>query len=484
MLFNSIVFLGLFFPITLGIFYFLNRFFSEKLILIFLIIFSLIFYGYWELPYCSLLIGSILFNYILGRYLAYKKLIFSRLLYPIYILTITVNLCILAIFKYIDFIILNINFLIGSSIKNQQIELPLAISFFTFQQIAFITSVYRGEIKKFEFLKYFLFVSFFPQLIAGPIVRFHEFYPQLLDKWKLNRNIKNILIGLMIFSIGMFKKIILADNLAIISDPIFLGLSSNELPSTIFAWIGLVAFTFQIYFDFSGYSDMAIGLALCFGIKLPDNFLSPYKATSLKDFWRCWHITLSKFLRDHIYIPLGGNKNGNISITYNILITMILGGLWHGASWNFILWGAYHGSLLSLEKFLLISKTYKFLNFNKIIFVPIVFLLVTLGWIPFRCEDFQSTLTMLSILFGKGEVSFNSSTILFKHFFFLIACLSIVWFMPNTKKIKVYIDKIIDRKIINYYFISIVILLSFIIFFIILSSPAQFINREFIYFKF
>ena len=258
-----------------------------------------------------------------------------------------------------------------------------------------------------------MFVSFFPQLIAGPIVRFHEFYPQLLDKWKLNRNIKNILIGLMIFSIGMFKKIILADNLAIISDPIFLGLSSNELPSTIFAWIGLVAFTFQIYFDFSGYSDMAIGLALCFGIKLPDNFLSPYKATSLRDFWRCWHITLSKFLRDHIYIPLGGNKNGKISITYNILITMILGGLWHGASWNFILWGAYHGSLLSLERFLLISKTYNFLKFNKIIFIPIVFLLVTLGWIPFRCEDFQSTLTMLSILFGKSVSPNIKAIILF-----------------------------------------------------------------------
>ena len=163
---------------------------------------------------------------------------------------------------------------------------------------------------------------------------------------------------------------------------------------------------------------------------------------------------------------------------------MMLGGLWHGASWNFILWGAYHGSLLSLERFLLISKTYNFLKFNKIIFIPIVFLLVTLGWIPFRCEDFQSTLTMLSILFGKSEVSFNSSTILIRHFFLLIACLSIVWFMPNTKKIKVYIDRNIERKTINYYFISIVILLFFIIFFIILSSPTQFINREFIYFKF
>ena len=484
MLFNSVVFLIFFFPITLGLFYFLNRYSQEKLILVFLIIFSLIFYGYWEFLYCSLLIGSILFNYILGRYLAYQKLNLSKSLYPLYILVITINLCILAIFKYLDFVIFNINLLFDIGLENQKIELPLAISFFTFQQIAFITSVYKGEVKNFKFLKYFLFVSFFPQLIAGPIVRFQEFSPQLLSNWKLNRNIRNILIGLTVFSIGMFKKIILADNLAAIADPIFLSLGSGELPSTISAWIGLTAFSFQIYFDFSGYSDMAIGLALCFGIALPDNFLSPYKSISLQSFWRHWHITLSRFLRDHIYIALGGNRKRKSSTIFNISITMILGGLWHGASWNFILWGAYHGTLLVIEKYILISKISNSSIMHKIIFIPIIFILVTIGWIPFRCPDFQSTLIMFKVLSGQnGNHLANNQNIIIP-IFFLIASFLIVWLLPNTKSIREYIKKIIEQKTINYYILSIIILISFLIFMIILSSPTQFINREFIYFQF
>ena len=248
----------------------------------------------------------------------------------IFITIIIKNIFILIYFKYFNFLIENFNTIFDTNVYINNIILPLAISFFTFQQITFITSVYKGEIKYFQFIKYAFFICFFPQLIAGPIIKFKELYPQISKSLKFSMSERNLTIGLIIFSIGMFKKIVISSYLATIADPVFNNIDSNIIINPFDAWIGLIAFSFQIYFDFSGYTDMAIGLACCLGFVLPINFYSPYKSSSIKEFWTNWHITLSRFLKSHIYIPLGGNKNSHFTQFKNIFITMLIGPhLWY-----------------------------------------------------------------------------------------------------------------------------------------------------------
>ena len=273
----------------------------------------------------------------------------------------------------------------------------MAISFFTFQQIAYLVDSYRQETNEYDFLNYALFVTFFPQLIAGPIVHHKEMMPQFSSKWNLVKSYKNIALGIFIFSIGLFKKVVIADTFAIWATNGFDNAVTSHLLE---AWATSLAYTFQLYFDFSGYTDMAIGAALLFNIKLPINFNSPYKAKDIQDFWRRWHITLSRFLRDYIYIPLGGSREGSFRTYTNLLATFILGGLWHGAGWTFVFWGFLHGLAL------LIHKVWKQLGYamNSVLAWFITFNFVNIAWVFFRAKEWEDAIKVLKGMFGFNGI--------------------------------------------------------------------------------
>ncbi len=347
MLFNSYIFIGLFLPLTLFAYYSSRIKLGRESAFLVLCIASLIYYAYWKLSYLPILITSILGNYLMGMLLSGE--LSSARKKALLIAGVTANLLALAYYKYADFFVENLGLILGETLPLPGIVLPLAISFFTFQQIAYLVDAYRGEVKEYKFVHYCLFVTFFPQLIAGPIVHHKEMLPQFMDKAKHWIKPELFWLGLVQFSIGLFKKVVVADNLAIYATPVF-GAADQGLDVTaIEAWIGTLAYTFQLYFDFSGYTDMALGIGRMFGIILPINFNSPYKASSISDFWRRWHMTLSRFLRDYLYIALGGNRKGPVRRYINLFLTMLLGGLWHGASWNFVIWGAMHGTYLVIN---------------------------------------------------------------------------------------------------------------------------------------
>ena len=396
MLFNSYIFIFVFLPITFFLYFFL----LEKRLITgakgLLVFSSLFFYSWWNILYLPIILSSILFNYVIGNSLnenfAKVKVSKKSLLF----FGVLSNIALLGYFKYSDFFIQNYNTLFATTHSLLYLALPLGISFFTFQQIAYLVDSYRGETREYDFLNYALFVTFFPQLIAGPIVHHKEMMPQFSSRWNLVKRYENIARGLFIFSIGLFKKVIIADSFAEIADAGFKG----ELLSSAEAWITSLSYTFQLYFDFSGYTDMAIGAALLFNIKIPINFNSPYKALSLQDFWHRWHITLSRFLRDYIYIPLGGNRCGDIKKYTNLIATFLLGGIWHGAGWTFVFWGLLHGIGLvvhsiwkgmhiKLPKFIAWFITFNFLNIT---------------WIFFRAEDFNIALNILSSMFFINQV--------------------------------------------------------------------------------
>lgn len=340
MLFSSPEFIFGFLPIVLIVFYLATRFAGGNLAMYALAAMSIIFYGWWNWALVILLMGSVTANYVFG-------LVLARWRQKVWLVAgITLNLGLLAWFKYADFFTGTINSVAGTSFDLSAIILPLAISFFTFQQIAFLVDVYQGQAGERDFGKYCLFVTFFPQLIAGPIVHHSEMLKQYADPAKIRFSYENFSIGTTIFVIGLFKKVVFADPMGNYADTVY-GAAMLGTPITfITAWAGTTAFALQIYFDFSGYSDMAIGLSRMFGIKLPLNFDSPYKATNIIEFWRRWHMTLSRFLRDYLYFPLGGGRRGRPRRYANLMIVMLLGGLWHGAAWTFIAWGALHGFYL------------------------------------------------------------------------------------------------------------------------------------------
>ena len=343
MVFSSLEFLYLFLPPVLLGFLALRAIGSERGIIWWLIAASIAFYAWWSVPYLILLIGSVVFNFMLHRWLLVSRdkvaLTFG----------IIANLSALAYFKYANFFLGNVNAIFGFDLPMLSIVLPLAISFFTFQQISFLCDTYRGEVQDCDFARYTLFVVFFPQLIAGPIVLQKDTLPQFkLSVFKSKIGV-NLAVGGTLFAIGLFKKIVLADSMAPYANLVFGAAGDAHGVPVEAAWIGALAYTFQIYFDFSGYCDMALGLARMFGIRLPINFNSPYKATNIVDFWRRWHITLSRFLRDYLYIPLGGNRCSMPRRYVNLFATMVLGGLWHGAAWTFVIWGALHGLYLTIN---------------------------------------------------------------------------------------------------------------------------------------
>jgi len=342
-----------------------------------------------------------LFNYAIGNSLnsnfkkvrLHKKTLLS--------FGIVANIALLGYFKYADFFIENMNYALSTEVTMLNLALPLAISFFTFQQIAYLVDSYRGETAEYDFLNYSLFVTFFPQLIAGPIVHHGEMMPQFASKWNLVKSYRNIATGLFIFSIGLFKKVVIADTFAQWATA---GFDRAEVLNLIEAWATSLSYTFQLYFDFSGYTDMAIGAALLFNIVLPQNFNSPYKAKDIQDFWRRWHITLSRFLRDYIYIPLGGSRVAEYKILSNLMITFMIGGIWHGAGWGFVFWGFLHGSAL------IIHRVYKSLGFtmNSVLAWFITFNFINITWVFFRAVEWSDAIKVLKGMFGFSGVVFSA----------------------------------------------------------------------------
>lgn len=402
MLFNSYVFIFAFLPITFFVYFFLNKRRLTELAKAFLVFASLFFYSWWNISYLPLILVSMLVNFALGKQLSTKapKLQGSRK--GVLIFGILFNVGLLGYFKYTDFFLENFNFVFGSQIELLKLALPLAISFFTFQQIAYLVDSYRRETKEYDFLTYALFVSFFPQLIAGPIVHHAEMMPQFARLKGRLINYANILLGLFIFSIGLFKKVIIADTFAIWVKN---GFDTSTTLDLIGGWTSSLAYTFQLYFDFSGYCDMAIGAALLFNIKLPINFNSPYKSLDIQDFWRRWHITLGRFLRDYVYIPLGGSKAGGLARTCaNLFITFLIGGIWHGAGWTFVIWGALHGIALVIHR---IWKSFN-LKMPKLLAWFITFNFVNIAWIFFRSTSVDDALKVLKGMFGLGGVDYEA----------------------------------------------------------------------------
>jgi D-alanyl-lipoteichoic acid acyltransferase DltB (MBOAT superfamily) len=323
---------------------------------------------------------------------------------PKIILTIGIafNLLLLGYFKYTDFLLTNINMAFSSQLPLLHIVLPLGISFFTFTQIAYLVDAYRSEAKEYDLINYALFVTFFPHLLAGPILHHKEMMPQFESGTNRSINYKNMALGVFLFFIGLFKKVIIADTLA---KTAIYGFDTASTLSLIEAWVTSLSYTLQLYFDFSGYTDMAIGAALMFNIRLPINFNSPYKALSIQDFWRRWHMTLSRFLREYIYVPLGGNRAGQLNIYRNLMITFLLGGLWHGAGWTFIFWGFLHGAALVMQ------RLWQKLNLRMNWFLAwfITFNFVNIAWVFFRAKTWNAAIKVLAGMFGLSGIILPTS---------------------------------------------------------------------------
>lgn len=454
MLFNSYVFIFVFLPVTLIAFFGSARF-HRGLAKWWLVVASFAFYGYWEPAHIPLLLASGLFNFAVGRTIAARRRAWSaRRLRLILAAAIAADLALLGVFKYAGFAIGVLNDLGVSDIQVPQVALPLGISFFTFTQIAFLVDAARGYAAEYSLRNFLLFVSYFPHLLAGPILHHRQMMPQF-DYPKFGGLRASMMsAGLALFTVGLAKKVLLADTFAPVANGFFDGAHDLQ-PTMTEAWVGTLAYALQIYFDFSGYSDMAIGLALMIGIRFPLNFNSPYKATSIIDFWRRWHMTLSQFLRDYLYIPLGGNKLGSHRRYVNLLLTMLLGGLWHGANWTFVVWGALHGI------YLLIAHAWR-------AHLPPVgawtgrfatFAAVCIAWVFFRADSAATAVSTVSTMIGlKGlslparfesgagslkALGFIRFEGLFPHGFFepqsacaaILVGIAICWFMPNSQEL-------------------------------------------------
>ena len=400
MLFNSYIFLFVFLPVTLVLYFVLGRR-SLRAAVIFLGLASLVFYGWWRLSYVPILIVSILFNFAFGVLVsrARKRRTFGS---PkaLVVVAISGNLLLLCYYKYFNFLLQNVGVLLDTSIDPYLVALPLGISFFTFTQISFLVDTYNGKAKEYDFPRYLLFVSYFPHLIAGPILHHGEMMPQFARASNARFQADNFATGIAFFAIGLFKKVVIADHIVPYSDIVFS--SATEVHLTIYeAWLGALAYSCQIYFDFSGYSDMAVGLARMMNIRLPYNFSSPYRAKNIIEFWRCWHMTLSRFLRDYLYIPLGGNRRGDLRRYANLMTTMLLGGLWHGAGWGLVIWGGLHGVFLSVNH--LVSGIR--LPFGAGFWRGVTFLSVTTAWVFFRAPSMDSAFSVLGPMFFFNGIS-------------------------------------------------------------------------------
>ncbi len=467
MLFNSAQYLFLFLPLVLVVFIWLSRGNSTEGQITWLILASLYFYASWNPAFLLLISSSIVVNFLLGRTLAATPHDRRRLWL---LMGVVFNLGLLAYFKYASFFVDSLNVLGSWLIPVPEITLPLAISFFTFQQIAYLVDVSRDECQEYEFRHYALFVLFFPQLMAGPIVHHKEVMPQFSFLRAPGQLRTDISVGLTIITIGLFKKVVMADSLAELSNPVYAAAAQGETLSTLDGWVATLGFSFQIYFDFSGYSDIAIGSARLFGIKLPENFKSPYKSRSVIELWNRWHITLSRFLRDYLYFALGGNRRGKTARYRNLFLTMLLGGLWHGAAWTFVIWGGLHGAFLCINHgWRAVQNKLGIRNLDKIPLVSLFYLLLTfLAWsvatVVFRSQDLGSALSILNATFVSFTMTpelvlvntlteslperlillagLDAGTYATVYFMFGIAA-AICWLLPNTQELMHRFDPVI-----------------------------------------
>jgi len=436
MLFNTYTFLLLFLPATVFAFHVLTRRGLYRGAFAALMAASLFFYGWWSLRGLALLLVLIVANYQFTR-----LLIAWRNASPVgakYLLIagLAFNLSVLGYFKYFNFFLRQIDQLLGTHLPVVSVVLPLGISFFTFQKIALLVDAYKGKVDRIDWLEYSLFVSFFPQLIAGPIVHHSEVMPQFRSRRPVDAAC--IATGLGIFSIGLAKKVLLADTLSVYVGPVFQA--ANFAPvSFADGWIAALAYTLQLYFDFSGYSDMAIGAALLFGIRLPLNFSSPYKSASIIEFWRRWHMTLSRFLRDYLYVPLGGNRHGETRRYFNLLLTMLLGGLWHGAGRTFILWGMLHGAYLIANHLWRAATGGREIRAMRLLGRVLTFVAVVIGWVIFRAPNLSTAATMLASMAGLGASAAPPLVNISRAAELIAVLLALVWFAPNTQELTAYV---------------------------------------------
>ncbi|QID17164.1 MBOAT family protein [Nitrogeniibacter mangrovi] len=415
MLFTSAAFAFLFLPITVAGFFLLPQKWRPWGAS-WLFVASLFFYGYWMPSYVVLLLVSIVWNYLAGMRIAAAggRTPGGRFWL---ILGVTVDLLLLAYFKYAAFLVNSVAAVSGLDLGPVQITLPIGISFFTFTQIAFLADAYQKGTREYAFSHYGLFVTYFPHLIAGPVLHHAQMMPQFRDASTYRLNTGNLVGGLAIFALGLFKKVVLADGVAPYADGVFNAVHHGATPDLVEAWMGALAYTFQLYFDFSGYSDMAIGLSWMLNIRLPYNFDSPYKALSISDFWRRWHMSLSNFLRDYLYIPLGGNRKGPTRRYVNLFITMLLGGLWHGAAWTFVVWGGLHGLYLAIDHafsalMARIAPRWTRHVIYRLAAWALTFLSVVVAWVFFRAESFTSAFRILHAMTGHLPAADQPHTIL------------------------------------------------------------------------
>lgn len=450
MLFTTAVFVFLFLPIAFaGFFLIAQRTHLGAAAWLFLC--SLVFYGYWMPEFVALLLASICGNYFVGRRIGFemsggRKGKARRWM----VAGVAGNLAVLAYFKYSGFLLANINLIANLHLDFGRVILPIGISFYTFTQIAFLADAYQKGVREYKFVHYGLFVTYFPHLIAGPVLHHAQMMPQFGDEKTYHIDWANVTGGLAIFAIGLFKKVVLADGLAPYADAVFNAADRGFLPTSREAWLGALAYTLQLYFDFSGYSDMAIGLSWMFNVRLPFNFESPYKSRNIIEFWRRWHITLSNFLRDYLYIPLGGNRLGRVRRHLNLMVTMLLGGLWHGASWTFVVWGGLHGA------YLVINHGYQALTGKEtrtrfaesriatLLAWILTMLAVIVAWVFFRAVTFEGAARMIGGLAlmgptGIGQVEdpllWNAGLQATTGFAWCLTLLAVAALAPNSNMI-------------------------------------------------
>jgi alginate O-acetyltransferase complex protein AlgI len=429
MVFNSYSFIVFFLPVTLFGFYFFSRK-SRQWAAIWLVMASLFFYGSWDYRFVPILLVSIFINYAVCKRILSATPTRGKWWLAA---SITFNLSLLGFFKYVNFFIVSLNDVTSGNIPLLNIILPIGISFFTFTQISFLVDAYHGKIKELAFTHYLLFASYFPYIVAGPILHHQEMLPQFADPEHYQVKANNFAVGISIFVFGLGKKLLIADNLASIISPLF---AAGD-PHFFQAWLGMLAYTLQLYYDFSGYSDMAIGVSRLMGFHIPINFNSPYKATSVSDFWQRWHISLSRFLRNYLYIPLGGNRRGQLQRYRNLILTMLLGGLWHGSHWTFVIWGGLHGLYLCIQhgwQYSLRNKYRQPTALSNSINRIITFIAVMIAWCFFRAPDVASAFRVLAGMVGNNGISMVTEIDALGAVMLLLGAF-VAFYMPNTNEL-------------------------------------------------
>ncbi|HEX3912608.1 MAG TPA: MBOAT family O-acyltransferase [Steroidobacteraceae bacterium] len=460
-----------FLPVTLIVFFLLgrvNRLWAAGS----LALASIVFYGYWSVKYIPLLLGSVIFNYVCGRAISTRSQTPAgrRLL----IVSVTADLLLLGFYKYADFFLTSANDIAGMQLPMLAIVLPIGISFFTFTQIAFLVDAYRGIAREYSFTHYLLFATYFPHLIAGPILHHAEIMPQFESSTPYRFSSRSFALGVTIFAIGLAKKVLVADHFGATASPVFDAAHAGVSIPPLAAWVGVFAYSFQLYFDFSGYTDMAIGISKCFGVDLPINFFSPYKSASIIEFWQRWHMTLSRFLRDYLYFPLGGNRKGKFRRYLNLMLTMLLGGLWHGANFTFILWGGLHGI------YLVVNHAWRSLprrarNLDAVPAIRVAsamfasriatFLCVSIAWVLFRANDLGAAYNLLRGMLGMSGLTLHTREGATQHLLVrslpefaavFLAAGVLVWAMPNTRQITDRLERALGNPPADRFYLRIV----------------------------